>query len=333
MVAAPLSFGSESASGPRPLNLRTDIPRVLALLNLVFQSSLHADGRRRLKSLSLSQYPWPLLYLRQWWRGAVPGFVWEEEREIVGNVSLLTTSRPQRYLIANVAVHPAYRRQGIARLLMEAALDHVEEQGGGEVLLQVKHDNAAAIRLYETLGFATVGRVTSWVSSYSRVLPPAVAVSERSPDRFDGFLLRPLRRSEWRAAWQLDRESMHPDLNWPVPAPPDTYRRGWLQQLNELLNGRQIETWVAEDPAGTMAGLGTIVGEWGRAHTLRLRVRPAWQGEIEPALLAKLLRRVRHLARREIRMEHPAADETTNTLLQAANFRRQRTLTVMRFDY
>lgn len=333
MVAAPLSFDSESASGPRPLNLQSDIPQVLALLNLVFRSSLHAEGGRRLNSLSLGQYPWPFLYLRQWWRGAVPGFVWEEDRQIVGNVSLLTTPRTGRYLVANVAVHPGYRRRGIARLLLEATLDHVEEQGGREVLLQVKEDNAGAIRLYEALGFVTVGSVTSWVSAHSRLAPLPVAVSERTPDHYGDFFLRPLRRSEWRLAWELDRATMHPDLNWPVPLSPDAYRRSWLQRLNDLLNGRQIETWVSENAAGTIVGLGMIVGEWGRAHTLRLRVLPAWQGQVERPLLAKLLRRVHHLARREVQVDHPAADQVTTTLLREANFRSRRTLTVMRFDF
>ena len=333
MVAAPLSFESESAGGPRPLNLRKDVPQVLALLNLVFRASLNADGARHLNSLALSEVPWPLLRLRQWWEGTVPGFVWEEEQQIVGNVSLLPTKRKGRYLVANVAVHPSHRRRGIARLLMETALDHVEEQGGREVLLQVKEDNAAAIGLYEALGFHTVGTVGSWVSSYSRMAPLPVAVSGRSPDRFGEFLLRPLRSGEWRQAWEVDRASVPADLNWPVPPGEDAYRRSWLSRLGDLLNGRQLETWVAVTGSGTMAGLGTITGGWGQAHKLKLRVPPAWRGRIERPLLAKLLRRVHHLARRQIRAEHPAGDKVTNDLLREANFRRRRTLTVMRFDF
>lgn len=320
-------------SGPRPINLQKDIPQVLALLTLVFRPSLDGWGQRRLNSMSLGQYPWPLLRLRQWWEGMIPGFVWEEEGRIVGNVSLLTTKLPDRYLVANVAVHPEYRRRGIARLLMEAAIDHVERQDGQEILLQVKESNEGAIRLYESLGFLASGSVTSWQSSYSRVVGLPVPVSDRSPDRFGGFLLRPLRSSESEEAWQLDCASFHPDLNWPVPLPKDAYRRGLLRRLDNLVNGRQAETWVAENRRGTMIGLGTILSEWGRANTLGLRVLPAWRGEVERPLLAKLLRRLRHLARREIRMEHDAADEVTGRLLREANFRPARTLTIMRFDF
>lgn len=333
MVAAPLSFESGSVSGPRPINLQKDIAQVLALLTLVFRPSLDADGQRRLNSMSLGQYPWPLLRLRQWWEGTVPGFVWEEDGRIVGNVSLLTTKHPERYVVANVAVHPEHRRQGIARLLLEAALDHVERQGGREILLQVKEKNEGAIRLYESLGFLTSGSITSWRSSYSRVVALPVPVSERSPDRFGGFLLRPLRSSEWQAAWQLDCASLHPGLNWPVPLARDAYRRSIFRRLDNLVNGRGVETWVAEDNSGAMVGLGTILSEWGRAHTLSLRVLPGWRGQVERPLLAKLLRRLRHLARREIRMEHDADDEVTNRLLREANFLPRLTLVVMRFDF
>lgn len=57
--------------------------------------------------------------------------------------------------IANVAVHPNHRRHGIARKLVTAAI----EQGYSlsRLTLEVRASNAAAIALYESLGFAKDG--------------------------------------------------------------------------------------------------------------------------------------------------------------------------------
>jgi len=331
MVAAPIAV-SGSESGPRPINLRKDVQGVLALLNHVFRPTLDAAGQRALNNLSLSNQPWVILRLRQFADDFVPGFVWEESGQIVGNVSLLTTDVDGRYVVANVAVHPEHRRRGIARALMEMAVEKIEGRDGREILLQVEESNAAAIALYDQLGFDTIGSVTSWRSSLSRMALLPLSPDESGVDGAGPVRLRPLRRGEWAAAWHLDRASVHADLHWPEPLPRDAYKMGFLRWLGNLLNGRRAETWVARSPGDTMVGLGTILSEWGRAHTLSLRIHPSWRGRIERVLLAKLLRRLQYLPRRNLRMDHPADDAVTASLLREANFSARRTLTVMRLE-
>lgn len=58
----------------------------------------------------------------------------------------------------NVAVHPDYRRRGIARALICALIDGLREEGNRCLTLEVRASNASAIALYEKLGFAQVGR-------------------------------------------------------------------------------------------------------------------------------------------------------------------------------
>lgn len=329
MVAAPLSYSSGRASGPRPIDLRKDIPQVLALLNLVFRSSRDRDANHALNRLSLAQQPWFILRLRQWYEGVVPGYVWEESGSIVGNVSVLTTTKKGRFLVANVAVHPQFRRRGIARNLMETVVQQVRERGGRELLLQVRQDNEAAVNLYESIEFEHLGSMTSWYSSFRhfRLLP--AAVSEQSPDHSGDFFIRPLRSKEWRRAYELDTAVVHPDLNWPEQLPEDHYRGGLWRWFSNVINARQAETWVAEVGDGRFAGLAAIQSEWGRLHTLSLRALPEWRGAVEQPLLAKLLRRLQHMYRRNIRIDHPADDNVANELLQRANFVPRRTLTTM----
>jgi ribosomal protein S18 acetylase RimI-like enzyme len=264
--------------------------------------------------------------------GLAPGYVWEEGGRIVGNVSLLRAKTRGRYLIANVAVHPDYRRQGIARALMEATMELVASQGGRHLLLQVEQGNESAINLYLSLGFAAIGSVTSWYSAFANVRPlPLHAANENRGQPADVFI-RPLRRNEWRKAWVIDQASRHPDLTWPEPPPQDEYRRTFWHWLGDVLNGRQNEMWIAECD-GTLAGFVSILSEWGRYHTLAMRVDPAWQGKVERFLLAKAIRRLKVMARRNIRIDHPAADAFGSALLEEANLQPRRTLTVMRFDF
>ncbi len=60
--------------------------------------------------------------------------------------------------VNNVASHQGFRRIGIGRSLMEAAIDESRRRGGRQVLLEVRASNETAQLLYRELGFAFVGR-------------------------------------------------------------------------------------------------------------------------------------------------------------------------------
>ena len=58
----------------------------------------------------------------------------------------------------NVAVHPDFRRQGIAETLINTLTDHLKRMGSHCLTLEVRASNVPAIALYEKLGFAESGR-------------------------------------------------------------------------------------------------------------------------------------------------------------------------------
>lgn len=60
--------------------------------------------------------------------------------------------------INNVAVHPEYRRRGIAAALISLLAEQAQAIGLAFLTLEVRESNAPAIALYEKLGFTTVGR-------------------------------------------------------------------------------------------------------------------------------------------------------------------------------
>ena len=68
-------------------------------------------------------------------------------------VARLGRTPPFEYEIHTIGVDPAHQGHGIGRAMMTDLLNDAD----GVVYLEVRTDNAPAIALYESLGFATVG--------------------------------------------------------------------------------------------------------------------------------------------------------------------------------
>ena len=60
--------------------------------------------------------------------------------------------------LANLAVAPGDRGQGIGRTLLDAMLEDAASRGTKQVYLEVRDSNAAARQLYTSRGFEEVGR-------------------------------------------------------------------------------------------------------------------------------------------------------------------------------
>jgi GNAT superfamily N-acetyltransferase len=311
------------ASTPRirPIQSGSDLSRVAALLGAVFGATLDHESRRALDKAIHT--PGPILRMQTLGSRFVPGFVWEQDGRIAGNVSLIATRSPGRIIIANVAVASDCRRQGIARQLMETTLAYLHRNALHTAVLQVDNDNEGATRLYTDLGFESCGSTTWWSA-------PAGQWREIEGESADSDpLIRPLRSDEYRQAYALDSASFSPDLNWPDPILPTHYRRGWAAWFSDFFNGRQSERWVA-DREGAPVALGTIESEWGYAHRLALRVPAALRSRCNRPLLARLLHRLRWLPRRTLSIEHPQDDPVMDSLLIAANFTPRRHLCTMK---
>jgi ribosomal-protein-alanine N-acetyltransferase len=59
--------------------------------------------------------------------------------------------------VLNIAVHPDSRRMGIGENMLEYCLDFFLTKGAKHAILEVRRGNLGAKRLYEKLGFKSIG--------------------------------------------------------------------------------------------------------------------------------------------------------------------------------
>lgn len=80
----------------------------------------------------------------------------EASRKVIGHGGWMLFGEEAHIL--TIAVRPELRGQGIGRWLLLHLLNEAREASCTGVVLEVRPSNAAALRLYERLGFAVIGR-------------------------------------------------------------------------------------------------------------------------------------------------------------------------------
>lgn len=90
-----------------------------------------------------------------------PQYVAEMQGQLVGWADITPATRDATRHIGTLGmgVLEPHRGRGIGRRLLEAAIEHAWSTGLKRIELEVFVDNAAAVALYEKLGFAHEGRL------------------------------------------------------------------------------------------------------------------------------------------------------------------------------
>ena len=100
--------------------------------------------------------PWSEEMLRDSLENALYRFVAVKDgARVLGYAGMFLTIPEAQ--IANIAVAPDMRRQGLGRLLLRGLVREAAEAGAEVVFLEVREHNAGAIALYEQEGFVRVG--------------------------------------------------------------------------------------------------------------------------------------------------------------------------------
>jgi len=301
MVAASLA-NAKAETGLRPFDPLRDLGSLADLLETAFADRLRAGGQAMVSDLRamhwISPLVWVLFHASPLFRAGLEGYVWVDASSgrLVGNASLSPVGS-LKWSIGNVAVHPDYRGQGIARRLMEAAIERVRDQGGTTVLLEVHADNAPAVRLYEGLGFRRLSAVTDlrrpalssvgWAAPTTA--PPDIAHAGGHGPPYLRLALRPVSWREWRHEYELALLATPPG-DWrarPALRGEIQYRRGPLSVLLERLTGRHVYRRAVAGTGNAASGFDALVKlEGTRPYRLTLLVRPARQAELAEPLAA-----------------------------------------------
>lgn len=318
----------------RPVSLRRDLGAVAELIEVCFGATMDESGRAAVREMRMISQSGPLLWLLSGLDrvvgGLEQGFVYFDHGQLIGNISLSVTYLPRPtgkgYIVANVATHPNYRRQGIAQRLMKASLGFVQQRGGRFALLQVDADNLGAQRLYQQLGFYEERTFTRWYRPSHLRVPVKL-------DEMPNITIRGGR--EWRAEYELARivrPNRRGGMGWLQPTTPDRFQNALSKTLSAFLGGKNEERWIIReaDARGIAASLHAVTS-FGGSTKLTLLVHPRTQGQHELPLLNYALRRL-EANRAPITIEHPADDLKVAAVLEDYGFERRQTLMHMRWD-
>ena len=89
-------------------------------------------------------------------QGAVLSTVAESPHGVVG--FQISTPSPAGGHLARLAVHPSAQGRGLGRRLVREVLAHFAAQGAARVTVNTWRENAAALALYQKLGFRPTGK-------------------------------------------------------------------------------------------------------------------------------------------------------------------------------
>lgn len=333
-LSIPSSRQSSQTDGLRPVNLQTDLNDLADLIEAAFSSSIDSGGRaaiREMRQLSrLGAGLRVLSHLNDLAQGMSLGYVWTVDGRVVGNVSVYPADMPKDlgkiWIIANVAVYPAYRGRGIAGRLLSASLNMIRKHSGGRAILQVDLDNEVARHLYRAHGFVEERAWTHWRRSAYRPLN----VSTEAAGLHIGS--RRLGESERELALaQQVRPAARGGVDWLTPTHLSTFRRSFLQRFRNWLKLRDIQRLVVRAPdSDELTGWLQIENAFGLSHRqLTLMTQPYDQERIATALLGSAVRR---FGREDLIINHPHDDIIVKRLLRAYQFTARRTVMHMRYD-
>ncbi len=93
-----------------------------------------------------------------------------EQDTLLGDAVVLFRKGSSRARLYSLVVAPEARGRGLGQKLLNEVETEARARGCTELRLEVREDNAAAVRLYEQSGFAHVGRVDDYYDDHSAAL-------------------------------------------------------------------------------------------------------------------------------------------------------------------
>ncbi|MBP7686331.1 MAG: GNAT family N-acetyltransferase [Thermoflexales bacterium] len=322
-MVAQATSNDQAYSGLRPINSSRDIVSVAALVEQAFADDMDAAGRKAMREMRLmgQWFGWMDFFATPG-QGALPGFVWIESGRIVGNVTVRRLSSfGHGWMIGNVAVDSVWRRRGIARQLMQAAIDLAREQDADWISLQVRSDNASAHDLYRSLGFEDVGETVYFDRAhFDPIGAPPQLVEGR---------LRTARPYDAERIYTLAQASVPDSVRWAEPVYRSSFDLSAERRVTNWLTNTQ-QVWRVIEVGDQLWGAALAeVNRRSRQGKLFLWVVPARAGRIEQVLVDSVLAEIKTPVQ-QMTARVPGSQVASRVALATRGFQQVRALTHMR---
>jgi ribosomal protein S18 acetylase RimI-like enzyme len=284
-MVAHATSNSSPARGLRPINSMRDLVGITTLVERAFADDMDESGRAHMREMRWlgALFGW-MDWLASPGQGLMPGYVWLEDGHIVGNVTVRQLSTfGHGWMIGNVAVAPEWRGRGIARQMMDAAVELVRHNRGEWIALQVRTNNDIARRLYQTLGFVATGEMV-----HLECHPPGDYRTVRHAANPIGHL-RPARASDMDQLYTLAQSLVPDSARWADPVYRSLFDISVERRLADWFTGEQ-HTWRVVEAIDHVCGAALLEVKrrkrWARLH---LWMAPTHAGEYEEALIDSVL--------------------------------------------
>lgn len=317
--------------GPRTYDVRRDLEGIYDLAEVAYVEDYARIGRsakagmererRVATAVAFLGRAFPKL------RDLSQGYVWEADGRIICVVLFARVGLAgNRWSIETVATHPEHRRQGLARRLVERAVETIQDRGGEVCTLKVRADNHAAYELYTDLGFVHFDSTANLrTTNVPRDIPGSLlstggAYVERAASPREWF-------GSWEARWKLAGQEMPLDVQTFLPISQSQFRPPrfitHVAPLLSRLSGRRIEHTLVECRDTLVATLRIETDTTGeRTHEFSLCIDPEHEESLAAPLMDKALRSLLNAARLPILTETRLTNRRTLQELEDRGFER-----------
>lgn len=242
----------------RPLEIYRDLGQVADLIELCFAATMDTDGREYLRQMRTAAadpfFPRWVLNNSSSNINAYYGYIWEEDGQVVGNLSMIPVNRygTRIFMLANIAVHPNYRNRGIARALTSRALDFVLRERKVSAWLQVRQDNPIAHNLYLSLGFEERARRTTWevhpapeCSQSGLFFSPPFYRGSTAVSDTPGIVVTRRQAPDWPLQHTWLSTNYPSSVAWGLPMRIEYLAAGFWKELKRFTAGVRTFHWAA----------------------------------------------------------------------------------------
>jgi len=221
------------------------------------------------------------------------GYVWEQDDQAVGLVLLqptVITGGPS-WLVGTVAVLPAYRRQGIARQLVQAGIELAKQKGAKTLMLDVFSQNTPAYKLYESLGFSHYTTMTQLSRESDTPLPAACSLPS-------DYRIVELPHSVWQPRYELVQRITPDEVKLFRPVEKSNYHPPFLIRtlfrLRDRFSGSVEKRYVVyrvSDDRIVATAMYNARTKAGGVNNIRAQLDPAYP-DLALSLVGRLVREV-----------------------------------------